>query len=193
MSDFVDDMSGTVTVTSYFGFAIVLLLWISGITWYTSTLPGAKIPNNPQSERRMKTLSDIFSSTLGPSWPVLLIIFAIILVLIAILLFIISSNGINLILSDAHYNSYKWIGITLIGLLILAIIGGTVQAILTDINVNSDDPTNSNDYIQRQHNIEIVKYITFGCAGLAVVGLFAWFIYRHNLRKSQVKKGRTKS
>lgn len=71
--------------------------------------------------------------------------------------------------------------------MILIIIGGTVQAVLTDINLNSDDPTDSKEYVQREQNIQTAKYITYGVGGLAVLGLFVWFIYRHTVRKKTVK------
>lgn len=87
MSDFVDNMSSSITITSYFGFAIVILLIVAAITWYTTTIPRNQIPNNQQSQQRIQTLADLFTSTLGPAWPVLLIVFAVILILIAILLF----------------------------------------------------------------------------------------------------------
>jgi hypothetical protein len=179
-------------LASYIGFAIVITIWVAGITYYTSTNKDI-VQNNLASKERMESIPQTLSSSFGTDWPMVLTLFALVLIIFSVLIYVISRQGITLVLSDVHYNTYKWIGITLITILMLIVIAATVLIIL---NMTNKPPDQSDPYgidaddaeQQSKKNREIVQIVVIIAGIIALLLLFAWFIHSHNKRVATHKK-----
>ena len=175
-----DDKS--TTVASYVGFGIVVILLVAAITYLTASQKDP-IQNNVASEERMKSLPDTFTSTFGPNWPIIFMIFAVLFLIFAALIYMISKNGINFVISDVHFNTYKWIGITLIALVSIVIIAGVVLIVLSmNADPDADDPDE-----QARKNHQIVGIIVIVAGLVALGGLVAWYNYSHRKRQKVLK------
>jgi len=179
-------------IASYIGFAIVITIWIAGITYYTSTNKDI-VQNNLASKERMESIPQTLSSAFGTDWPMVLTLFALVLIIFSVLIYIISRQGVTLVLSDVHYNTYKWIGITLITILMLIVIAATALIILNMTkkpdNQYPDDPDDPDDPDQQaRKNREIVQIVVLVAGIIALLLLFVWFIHSHNKRVAINKK-----
>jgi hypothetical protein len=179
-------------LASYIGFAIVITTWVAGFTYFTASDENI-VPNNLASKERMETIPQTLSSAFGTNWPMVFTLFALILIIFSALIYVISRQGVTLVLSDVHYNTYKWIGITLITLLMLIVITATVLIIL---NMTAQ-PTNPLDpdvdpQNQKNKNREIIQIIVIVAGILALLLLFIWFIRSHAKRLATHKKLTTK-
>jgi flagellar basal body-associated protein FliL len=120
-----------------------------------------------------------------------LTLFALVLIIFSVLIYVISRQGVTLVLSDVHYNTYKWIGITLITVLMLIVIAATVLIILnmTSKPTYPPDPYDTGDADQQsKKNREIVQIVVIVAGIIALLLLFAWFIHSHNKRVATHKK-----
>jgi NADH:ubiquinone oxidoreductase subunit 6 (subunit J) len=177
-------------LASYIGFAIVITIWVAGITYYTSTNKDI-VQNNIASKERMESIPQTLSSSFGTDWPMVLTLFALVLIIFSVLIYVISRQGVTLVLSDVHYNTYKWIGITLITVLMLIVIAATVLIILnmTSKPTYPPDPYDTGDADQQsKKNREIVQIVVIVAGIIALLLLFAWFIHSHNKRVATHKK-----
>ena len=179
-------------LASYIGFAIVITTWVAGITYFTASDKNI-VPNNLASKERMETIPQTLSSAFGTNWPMVFTLFALILIIFSTLIYVISRQGVTLVLSDVHYNTYKWIGITLITILMLIVITSTVLIIL---NMTAQ-PTNPLDpdvdpQNQKNKNSHIIQIIVIVAGILALLLLFIWFIHSHAKRLAIHKKSTTK-
>ena len=184
-------------LASYIGFAIVITIWVAGITYYTSTNKDI-VQNNIASKERMESIPQTLSSSFGTDWPMVLTLFALVLIIFSVLIYVISRQGVTLVLSDVHYNTYKWIGITLITILMLIVIAATVLIILNMTSKPTDpsdpaDPYDTGDADQQSNkNREIVQIVVIVAGIIALLLLFAWFIHSHNKRVAIHKKLKSK-
>ncbi len=187
MSKDLNTNNGT-NLASYIGFAIVITTWVAGITYFTAT-SGDIVQNNLASKERMKTIPQTLSSAFGTNWPMVFTLFALILIIFSALIYIISRQGVTLVLSDVHYNTYKWIGLTLITLLVLIIISATVLIIL-NMTAKPTDPLDPDvdPEDQKNKNREIIQIIVIVAGIIALLLLLIWFIRSHAKRLATHQK-----
>lgn len=135
--------------TSIVGFSLLFLVTVVCITWYTST-KGDYITNTEDSRSKMTIIYESMRSALGNNWPVVLLIFTLILGLILILLYFLSMKEVFTVNVSEEWSKrfyYSFIGfiilftVLLLFLLIKAYRNKTVQIANYTPTISSNEKT----------------------------------------------------
>ena len=159
------------------GFTATFLIFIGLLTWYTSTT-NKRILNDTRSENKITVLNQALQSALGPRWPLVLLVFTILLTVMFFLLYL-SSDGISLELSDIAANRLNITITVLIGIFgILVILLGVKDYLEFKNKQNSGDIPDFEPNITAQQRIMQIVLIT---GGILIIIFGGYFIYSYIL------------
>jgi len=122
------------------------------------------------SQNRLSILSQAFSSSLGIKWPWILITFSIFIIILLILLYLLSKQGLNFNIDDANYKIFLYTFITIIVIFTIFIVVLATKLFLDGKTKNeTGDIPNYIPYQQSQTSNKII----LGIVGLSIFILFA--------------------
>ncbi len=171
--------NSTVVNTSIVAVVILFLVVIVCIGLYTST-SGNHVANNPQSEDKITVLQQAFQSILGPRWPYVLLVFAVLLGFGLYFLYLASSSeSLIITMSDqaAHRFNIAFIifivifGITMILLSVKQYLDYKKQQSTGNI------PNYTPNTAQQKQIMQIMAIVGLGLFVLIGGGLAVWFVF----------------
>lgn len=154
--------------------SFVLGLIIGGI--YRSVTYKTEIPPDKYSETRMTQLDQVLTSYFGPRWPMVFIFFTILLIIILILVYFITHNGISVNLNDHNFGLLQ--KYLLIAGAIITV--GTFILVYIAYKKYKDDQTQQQnqdgDFNPGDNSSNMVKNIGLLLAILFMLAVFIWLI-----------------
>lgn len=173
--DFQDNTTRHIfVVSSMIAFGMLVLVITGLITYYTATRD--HVTTDSASQTRLDDLNEVLKSMLGNNWPVLLFVFAIILLLFLAALYVLTRKQYNISDASAQKLYYVFIGFTVIFSIAMIILG--VRAFLSNKDANKSGDLD--DYIpyqdQKKQNEMILGIIALGIFILGCIGGLIWYI-----------------
>jgi hypothetical protein len=160
------DKSNSFLISSCIGFAIILILFISSITYYSINTYTKKIPDQ-KSINKIDQINNIFISLFGNNWFIILISFSVFIIFFILMLYIISKKEITININDDKYN--KFFITSLIFIIIFS--GGIIAITIKTITKNNQANSPIDKYYEPAITYNNTQQI------LEVVGLSAFILF----------------
>lgn len=160
-------------VSSMIAFGMLVLVSVVLLTYYTAS--GDHVEPDSASQKRLDDLDEVMRSMLGTNWPVLLFVFALILILFLVFLYMLTRKQYDISDSSAQKLYTAFIVFTVIFSITMVVLG--VRAFLSQ---RVDDKSGLNDYVpnkdKKKQNEMILGIIALGIFVLGASGGLIWYI-----------------
>ena len=175
------EQDNTLWNISYFGFSIILIEIIFSLTYYSTQNYKPKYPDQ-DSTNRLIQIKNVFNSLFGENWYILSLTFAIIMMIMIILLYIISEQGVNVMIPDDKYVIFFRFFVIFGSIFSLGVISIAVNDVLQKNQVIAKGLTNYKELENYNKNIQIMQIIGL-CLFILLSVIFAvWYFKRkHNV------------
>ena len=166
-------------VSSMIAFGMLVLVSVVLLTYYTAS--GDHVEPDSASQKRLDDLDEVMRSMLGNNWPVLLFVFALILILFLVFLYMLTRKQYDISDSSAQKLYTAFIVFTVIFSITMVVLG--VRAFLSQ---RVDDKSGLNDYVpnkdKKKQNEMILGIIALGIFVLGASGGLIWYMVhkKHN-------------
>ena len=155
--------SKTFLITSCVGFSIILIAFVSSLTYYSAHSYQKQIPDT-KSLNKIDQINNIFISLFGNNWFFVILLFTVLFIFLIMSLYTISKNGINININDDKYNKFFIVFIIFMiifsGCMIsMAIKSFTSKDVVSDPNLQNYIPII--DYNRNSQILEIIGLSVF--------------------------------
>ncbi len=164
--------------------AIVIAALVTGIVLGITGRTVADLPSGQQSQDRLSTLDRVLTSIFGPKWVSILITFAVILLVILFLLYLLTKKEITI--GDKGAKGITWSIVSLAIIMSLAIlIAGIINLIEYYKNVK-EGSQNLGDFSSTNQAQQVVEFVGIIIGVLVVIGIGVgvWLWWRKHKKKT---------
>ena len=165
--------------------AIIIAALVTGIVLGVTKKSVSSLPPSQQSQDRLSTLDHVLTSILGPKWVAILITFAVILLVILFLLYLLTKKEI--MVGDKGAKGISWSIVSFSIIMSLAIlVAGIISLVEYYKSVKEENDTLGNFATNNQAR-QVVELVGIGVGILVVIGIGVgiWLWRRKRRKKKQ--------
>lgn len=155
---------------------------------YRAVTYKTEIPPDKYSETRMTRLDQALTSYFGPRWPVVFILFAILLIIVLVLVYFTTRNGISVSLNDNNFGTlqkYLLIGGAILTVIVFVLVFIAYRKYKDD---QEKQQQQDGDFADDSSSSDMAKDIGLLLGILLMLAVFIWLITRGWNNRNQNKK-----
>lgn len=160
---------------------ILGLLVLAGVivgTYFSAREPSG-IQQNIYSANRMTSIHQVFTSYFGRNWPYMFLVFAILILVIMVLIYLLTRQGLTINISNANFvklsKAFFWIAI----ILSLGVIALGVLAYVKYHKEQSEKMAQNGDFSDQTKGKQLIEVVGLGLILLIMLGAIGWYVYKY--------------
>ena len=170
-------MTKSFLISSCIGFAILVILFISSLTYYSTKTYTKKIAD-VNSLNKIDQINNIFISLFGNNWFPVISSFTIFIIFFIVFLYIISKQGINININEDKYNKFFIISLIFVIIFSISIISITIKTIIKNNQTTDSTLKNYEPIINNNNNSQIIEIIGLSAFILISIFVAVWYFKR---------------
>ena len=149
--------------------AIVIAALVTGIVLGITGRTVSSLPSGQQSQDRLSTLDSVLTSIFGPKWVSILITFAVILLVILFLLYLLTKKEITI--GDKGAKGISWSIISFAIIMSLAILTAGIISLVEYYKKAKEDSETLGDFATTTQSRQVVELVGISIGVLVVIGV----------------------